>query len=115
MKGLALSLMFFGVLISSNSYANLCTGKLDNIILAQNGRISIKSMELYQDDNARDICRLDAAWNGVHVEMCKAWLSALMISYTAGKDIRIYYPGTLTCPNVGTWESAVSPNSIQSQ
>lgn len=111
MLKLFISIIF--IFYSALSFANSCIGNVDEIQQGYNGRVSLISNSLFSDNNARDICRLDQAWQGVSIEACKSWLSILMISYTSNKKIWLQYSGTATCQSIGTWENATRPNAIR--
>ncbi len=99
--------------VVSNMGFTACVGKIDAIQHGYNGRVSIISAGLYGDAGARDICRVDTAWDGVPVGACKAWLSTLLVAYVAGKEVWVQYPGDVACSSIPTWENASRPHAIK--
>lgn len=57
------------------------------------------------------LCMIQAEYNGVHPEICKAWYSMLLTAKVAGKDIQQAYSqsptGAQNCAELGSW---VIPN-----
>ena len=80
-------------LLALNSYAGSieCIGKVDRIFNHKNGRLAITSVAMFGDSSGRDICNLITPRGDVPVEICKTWLSQLLVSYSSGKNARIVY------------------------
>lgn len=91
-----------------------CIGKVERIYNHADGRMAISSTEIFGNTDGRDVCNLTASWKGISPEVCKTWLSQLLTSYAASKNLRIVYWDSLynQCSGQATWANAEAAGTI---
>ncbi len=91
-----------------------CDGQVTSIGLNDNaGRVWVA----YGAIGIQAICEVDATYNGVLANTCKAWLALLMAAQAQQRTIRLYYYSTTagnpaSCAGFQAW-GAYSPYFIQ--
>jgi hypothetical protein len=107
------TLSFFLLAMLSTAYAEYyCSGALSHVSIAQNGRVSVTSTEIFPDGQGRDVCNLYTPFKGVETATCRGWLAMLMAAQLSKKSVTLCYTDTYSCSTQPTWDSASAPWAI---
>ena len=97
----------------STAYAEYyCSGAVSHVSIAQNGRVSVISTEIFPDGEGRDVCNLYTPFKGVQTATCRGWLAILMAAQISKEPVTLCYIDTYTCSTQPTWDSASVPWAI---
>jgi hypothetical protein len=55
------------------------------------------------------LCNVNAVWQGVSVEVCKAWLTEALSAVLADKYILLQYSDIPSCATMATYNAAPAP------
>ena len=103
----------FLLIFSGKAYGLSCTGKVSNISIAQDGRVSVISPEIYPDGNGKDVCNTDIPFRGISLSVCRGWLGLLMAAKASNRTVTIQYTdSTYSCSTFPNWENALAPISV---
>lgn len=90
-------------ILSMNTFAYDCTGKVNNVVLNPDGVVTLS----FGNINWVHICSVSQSYNGVPAESCKAMLSLLMAAKLSDRNITLWFSdASNNCTNTAhtAWE-----------
>lgn len=86
-----------------------CTGTIEHMFHDASGVVYI--LPTFRNDWIA-ICNINAAWQGVTSELCKAWLSEVLSVILANKAVTLYYSDIPSCATIPHYSYAPAPYYI---
>lgn len=90
-----------------------CVGSIDYISQHHAGAVHVTSQEMFGDSNARKLCELNADYNGVPAEVCKAWFSKLLAAKATSSDLSFQYRDSQSCSTQPSYSASLLVHSIR--
>lgn len=87
----------------------ICAGKVKHLNQGRSGRVSLISPDIYGGQAGRVVCSVTETWKAVDPEVCKGWLSKLLMAKAADKRIIVQYVDSHSCKTQPTWNDANAP------
>lgn len=99
-------------LFSNSSFAYLfCKGTITDVWVDEHGRLYINGS--WRSGHTQ-VCDIDSNWNGVSLEVCKAWLSISTAAQVSKAAVVVRYDDgdAESCSTLETYGNAPKPNYI---
>ncbi|WHI47990.1 hypothetical protein ACJJIW_13380 [Microbulbifer sp. JMSA004] len=101
---------------NSASSSIYCVGKVEDWDVTKAGYFYVDG-DWNSSDESQRMCNVTAEYDGVSVEVCNVWVSAIMAATVAQKTVKVKYLDVNSCSadDLGTWSDTVAtPEYIRS-
>jgi|GEM_PF-6236497 len=108
----ALIVLLF-ILVSPQLQAKIwCSGKIERVLVRDDGALGIVSSGIYGNTTGRDLCHVDNSIGVVSPSTCESWMKLATTSKITGFNLVVVYNSSSSCSAVSDWGNAEIPFNV---